>query len=82
MTSPLALLRRVTEGARSALGRALLGVSAEEIRYTFGDVRAELRATRAELLQEIAALRAQVDRLADRDVEWREAALDQECETR
>jgi hypothetical protein len=45
--------------ARSALVRRLLGVSAEEIRYTFEDVRRELRAARAE----IAALRRQVERL-------------------
>ena len=47
--------------------RALLGVSPEEIRYTFEDVRSELRATRAELKAEIAALREElaIDRGAD-----------------
>jgi hypothetical protein len=43
------------------LRRRLLGVSPEEIRYTFEDVRRELRATRAELQAELAALRAEVE---------------------
>jgi hypothetical protein len=47
---------------RAALVRGLLGVSAEEIRYTFEDVRRELRTARAE----IAALRREVDRLEGR----------------
>lgn len=42
------------------LRRRLLGVSPEELRYTFEDVRNELRATRAELKDEIAALRREV----------------------
>ena len=42
------------------LRKALLGVSPEELRYTFEDVRAELRATRAELKAEIEALRAEL----------------------
>ncbi|MFL5261205.1 MAG: hypothetical protein ACJ79R_06195 [Anaeromyxobacteraceae bacterium] len=50
--------------ARAALGRALLGVSAEEIRYTFEDVRREIHATRTELLGEIASLRADLDATA------------------
>jgi hypothetical protein len=54
---------------RSALFRRLLGVSAEEIRYTFEDVRRELRAASAE----IAALRREVDRLAGRAMEGDEA---------
>ena len=44
----------------SAARRALLGISAEEIRYTFEDVRGEIRAVRAELEEEIAALRREV----------------------
>jgi hypothetical protein len=44
------------------LRRALLGISAEEIRYTFEDVRGELRATRAELKGELAALRKELTR--------------------
>jgi hypothetical protein len=43
--------------------RRLLGISAEEIRYTFDDVRNELRATRTELKDEIAGLRREIDSL-------------------
>ncbi len=50
----------------SALRRRLLGISAEEIRYTFEDVRGELRAVRAELKDEIADLRRQIDALPSR----------------
>jgi outer membrane protein TolC len=39
------------------LRRRALGISAEEIRYTFDDVRAELRAVRAELKEDLARLR-------------------------
>jgi hypothetical protein len=53
------------EVARAALTRRLLGVNAEEIRYTFEDVRKELRATRTELLGEIASLRADLDATAE-----------------
>ena len=48
---------------RALLARRLLGLSADEIRYTFEDVRAELRATRAELKEELAALRRDLERL-------------------
>ncbi len=48
--------------ARNALARRLLGISAEEIRYTFEDVRSELRATRAELKAELEDVRAQLAR--------------------
>jgi hypothetical protein len=53
---------------RSALTRRLLGVSAEEIRYTFEDVRRELRAARAEL----DALRREVDRREARPAQGEE----------
>lgn len=43
------------------LRRRLLGVSPEELRYTFEDVRNELRATRDELRTEIAELRREVE---------------------
>ncbi len=49
-----------------ALRRWALGISADEIRYTFEDVRAEIRATRAELKEEIAALRREIDRAEGR----------------
>jgi hypothetical protein len=62
----IAMVRRLLSAAGTALERRLLGVSSDEIRYTFEDVRAEIRATRSELLQEIAALRVEVDRLAAR----------------
>jgi hypothetical protein len=45
----------------AALQRRLLGISAEEIRFTFDDVRGELRAVRAELKEEIAQLRRELD---------------------
>ena len=48
------------------LRRRLLGISAEEIRYTFEDVRAEIRAVRAELKQEIEAVRKDIDSLPSR----------------
>jgi hypothetical protein len=50
----------------SALRRQVLGISPEEIRYTFEDVRAELRATRAELKEELAQVRRELDALPSR----------------
>ena len=47
----------------SALERRILGVSAAEIRYTFDDVRQEIRATRTELKAELAEVREVVERL-------------------
>jgi hypothetical protein len=46
--------------------RRVLGISPEEIRYTFEDVRAELRATRAELKEELAQVRRDLDALPSR----------------
>ncbi|HET7824436.1 MAG TPA: hypothetical protein VFK90_03845 [Anaeromyxobacter sp.] len=46
--------------------RRLLGISAEEIRYTFEDVRKEIRAVRAELKDELAAVRKDIDSLPSR----------------
>jgi hypothetical protein len=43
--------------------RRILGVSAAEIRYTFEDVRQEIRATRTELKAELAEVRQAVERL-------------------
>jgi len=54
-----ALLARL----RAALRRRLLGISAEEIRYTFEDVRSEIRGTRDELKAEIASIRSDLERL-------------------
>ncbi len=50
-----------------ALARRLLGISAEEIRYTFEDVRKEIRAVRAELGEEIAHLQRDVEQLRGGD---------------
>ncbi len=47
--------------AISSLRRALLGISAEEIRHTFDDVRGEIRALRQEMKDEIAELRRVID---------------------
>ncbi len=58
----MSALSSLLAGAR----RRLLGISPEEIRYTFEDVRAEIRATRAELKEEIAALRREIDRVEGR----------------
>jgi hypothetical protein len=56
----------ILEGLVSAARRRLLGISPEEIRYTFEDVRKELRATRAQLQEEIAQIRREVDALPSR----------------
>ncbi|GEJ58818.1 hypothetical protein [Anaeromyxobacter diazotrophicus] len=57
-------LIRLPARLRAALERHLFGLTADEIRYTFEDVRQELRATRAELRDELAAIRRDLDRLA------------------
>jgi hypothetical protein len=62
------VIRRAAAAVRAALSRRFLGVTAEEIRYTFDDVRKELRATRSELLEEVAALRRDLDALVGREV--------------
>jgi len=53
----MGLLATLIDGLR----RRLLGVSPAEIAYTIEDVRRELRATRAELKDELAALRREVE---------------------
>jgi hypothetical protein len=50
----------LVEALVAALRRRVLGISPEEIRYTFEDVRKELRDTRAELKEELAQLRREV----------------------
>ena len=50
----------------AGLRRRLLGISAEEIRYTFEDVRGEIRAVRAEMKEELAAVRRDLDTLPSR----------------
>jgi hypothetical protein len=51
----------------AALRRRVLGISPEEIRYTFEDVRKELRDTRAELKEELAQLRREVNELSPKE---------------
>ncbi len=64
-------MRKLFSSLTAKLQRALLGVSTDEIRYTFEDVRKEIRATRSELEQEIAELRRDVGRLEARVAEDR-----------
>jgi len=49
------------------LARRLLGISADEIRYTFEDVRQEIRAVRSELGAEIARLQRDLEELRGGD---------------
>ena len=57
---------KLLEALLSEARRRLFGISPDEIRYTFEDVRAELRATRAELKEEIAKLHRELDALPSR----------------
>jgi hypothetical protein len=53
-------MRGLLQALVSELRRRVLGISPEEIRYTFEDVRKELRATRAELKDDLARLREEI----------------------
>lgn len=57
---------KILDSLVAGLRRRLLGISAEEIRYTFEDVRGEIRAVRAELKEETAAIRGELDTLPSR----------------
>jgi ribosome recycling factor len=57
---------RLVETLVAALRRRLLGISPEEIRHTFEDVRKEIRAVRTELKDELAEVRRQLDALPSR----------------
>ncbi|BDG05783.1 hypothetical protein [Anaeromyxobacter oryzae] len=57
---------RLIDAFVSEVRRRLLGISAEEIRYTFEDVRGEIRALRAELKDELAIVRRELDSLPER----------------
>jgi len=57
---------KLVETLVAALRRRLLGISAEEIRYTFEDVRKEIRAVRAELKDDVTDIRRQLDALPSR----------------
>lgn len=50
----------------AGLRRRVLGISPEEIRYTFEDVRNEIRALRAETKEELAQIRRELDALPSR----------------
>jgi len=50
----------------AAARRRLLGISPEEIRYTFEDVRNEIRAVRAEMKEEVAQIHRELDALPSR----------------
>ncbi len=57
---------KLVDALVAALRRRLLGISPEEIRYTFEDVRNEIRAVRAEVKEELAQLRREIDALPSR----------------
>lgn len=57
---------KMLEALVAGLRRRLLGISAEEIRYTFEDVRKEIRAVRSELKDELAGVRRELDALPSR----------------
>ena len=57
---------KLVGAALSAVRRRLLGISPEEIRYTFEDVRREIRAVRTELKEELAGIRRELDALPSR----------------
>jgi hypothetical protein len=57
---------KIVDGVVAALRRRLLGISPEEIRFTFEDVRGEIRAVRRELGDEIEKLRRELDALPSR----------------
>lgn len=58
----MTLVERLVAEAR----RRLLGISAEEIRYTFDDVRKEIQALRSEVKEELAGIRRELDALPSR----------------
>lgn len=53
------IIRRIASAAR----RAVLGISPDEIRYTFEDVRRELRAARRDVEVELEAIRNDLNEL-------------------
>ncbi len=57
---------KLLETVVAALRRKVLGISPEEIRYTFEDVRKELRALRDETREELAQVRRELDSLPSR----------------
>ncbi len=57
---------KLVDALVAALRRKILGISPEEIRYTFEDVRNEIRAVRAEAKEELAQIRRELDALPSR----------------
>ncbi len=57
---------KILDAVIAAARRTVLGISPEEIRYTIDDVRNELRAVRAELKDELAGIRRELDALPSR----------------
>ena len=58
---------RIAGRLASAVRRALLGISPDEIRYTFEDVRRELRSARRDVQIELEAIRKDLDELRGRE---------------
>jgi hypothetical protein len=58
---------KLVDSLVAAARRRLLGISPEEIRFTFDDVRGEIRAVRAELKEELAQVRRELDSLPGRE---------------
>ena len=54
---------RIVRRLASAARRTLLGISPDEIRYTFEDVRRELRAARRDVELELEAIRKDFEEL-------------------
>lgn len=57
---------RIVGSLVAGLRRRILGISPEEIRFTFEDVRGEIRQVRRELGEEIEKLRRELDSLPSR----------------
>jgi hypothetical protein len=57
---------KILDTLLSELRRRVLGISPEEIRFTFEDVRGEIRQVRRELGEEIEKLRRELDAVPKR----------------
>ncbi len=58
-------MRNPLAAALDSLARLVFGISPQEIRFTFDDVRAEIRSLRAETRQELAELRRELQALRE-----------------
>ena len=61
---------RIVRRLASAARRTLLGISPDEIRYTFEDVRRELRAARRDVELELEAIRKDFEELRSGRAVW------------